>query len=392
MRVLVALLNFFVIISSTVAFSADKSKLDKNVPEYASSLLQDTVSCIPVLEEAVAAKPGLRRSNKIPKSDLDRFALPDVAPKAEIVNTRKPKIKFGWMIEVEEVTTPESAQAVREIERQLQALKFSIDSTRKSVSKTSDAFTALEDLSKEIRFIIMEIHEARDNGFSQESTIEIVVRYLALFDRLATGFSSGKSVLGFNRDAYTSLVKSRLDRMETIYRKLGHVFRPRIIFTLAQVNTIDLIRMRASGVWLIHLPVLSNETLSSVNPWKLWDEQWKRALRLLENDRDEFLHAVLGRNFVKKRQDQNQQLQQIYSFLILNEFKPIGRLMLRFFERTLVEDGRTLGWLKRHYSKKFFREYMKPDIELGKYSEAVVREAETRLRGQIGPSPWYWFN
>jgi hypothetical protein len=192
----------------------------------------------------------------------------------------------------------------------------------------------------------------------------------------------------FDPQEFHRILEYRMSQMDRLERKIGDVLKPRVVVTLVPLSQLDLIRARASGTWLLHLPVLNSINLRLLNPWKLWEEQWKRIMSAYEQDKREFLEPKIGKKFLADRKTQNEKLKDIYNFLVLNELKPVGRLIQRFYEMQLIENGRTFGYLQRNFTKRFFRKFMKAEIEFGQYSESTVNAAEMLLEKQIEPSFW----
>jgi hypothetical protein len=376
-------------------------------------LLADTVACEPALQ---TGKPQSQAASNVssqkqakpkptpkptPSEDtlarhdeifgrIDRKKLEwvDEAPRGEKVNTRRPRISFEWAIDRAEVFTPESSQALREIESILKSLRDTVSQKMADLGDRDSSNQSMYELVRVLSSMLTALHDTRDNGYSQQSVLEVSVRYLTLMDLLARGGVVGKSVMEFDPQEFHRILEYRMSQMDRLERKIGDVLKPRVVVTLVPLSQLDLIRARASGTWLLHLPVLNSINLRLLNPWKLWEEQWKRIMSAYEQDKREFLEPKIGKKFLADRKTQNEKLKDIYNFLVLNELKPVGRLIQRFYEMQLIENGRTFGYLQRNFTKRFFRKFMKAEIEFGQYSESTVNAAEMLLEKQIEPSFW----
>ena len=146
------------------------------------------------------------RQRHLPTLQLQAHELPDSRLKSQqILDTELVDINPHWQVNPVEIYSPESAHVFRRMFKQLTSLQAQMKQQRlavgrvKSPSLREEFQKSLTDLQTEITLLKNEIQMVRDNGFPQNESIEVALRWTALVKSMG---ASDRDRLAFSKESY----------------------------------------------------------------------------------------------------------------------------------------------------------------------------------------------
>lgn len=332
------------------------------------------------------------RQKHLPILQIQAHELPETRSKSQqILDTELVDINPHWQVNPVEIYSPESAHVFRRMFKQLTSLQAQMKQQRLDVGRVKsptirEGFQkSLTDLQTEITLLKNEIQMVRDNGFPQNESIEVALRWTALVKSMG---DSDRDRLAFSQETYRrhfDAYEQYLFQSGVFHHSVEHEdqrLEPRIILSNHRILDLEKIKYRSTGAFFLYVPHIG----SPLKGEDLLTVQWDQITRQFNYDRQEFQTKFVGRNFSNRQLRYHRQLQAISSFLLQHQQDPAGRLLQQYFTKVLIDQGRGFGFLKRNFNRRMFFSAMQPEILRQHLTTDIVYQSVQLALQLIKPS------
>lgn len=323
-------------------------------------------------------------------SELQQKHLPELQVQAheiplthfkhqDILDTELAAINPHWQVNSVEIYSPESAHVFRRMFKQLSSLSAMVKQRRLDVGRVKSSqireqfHKSLSKIQDEIGLLKREIQMVRDNGYPQEESLDLALRWMSFVKSLG---ETERDYLHFSSESYEQnyqIYKQHLFQSGVFHTSVQFEDRkiePRIILSNHRVLDLEKIKYRSSGAFFLFIPHLGRPLLDQES----FFQQWDQITRQFSKDREEFQSTFIGRNFTNRQQRYHQLLQSITQVLLQNQQDQAAQLFQDYLKKVLLEQGRGFGYLKRNFHRRMFFDAMQPEIiRRGLTTEVVYR-------------------